>query len=307
MSAAVLAFAAALAFAPQEASAAQDPAQLEEVVVQGSLRERIRDFVNEVSAPPRRRGLARWRTRMCVGVVNLQPAHAQAMIDRVVDVAAEYEVRTGTPGCTPNVVIVFTEDGAAMADAMVEAEGGQFRYAGLRSIDRGKRALDEFRTMEAPVRWWHVSLPVVGGSTMPGIRLPGGGAPMVPGEGLVNRGRPIADILTRVFIVVDVDEVQQATFAQLSDYIAFVALAQVDPEAETAAYDTILNLFQDPAAPQALTDWDMAYLTALYSTHSRRINPGAQANDVARLLERDQRQPAPATPPPAQPPSAETD
>ena len=294
MSAAGLALAAALVLTPQSAGqepgTGQDSTQLEEVVVQGSLRERIRDFVNEVSAPPRRRGLARWRTRMCVGVVNLQPAHAQAMIDRIADVAVEYEVRTGTPGCTPNVVIVFTEDGAAMADAMVEAEGGQFRYAGLRSIDRGKRALDEFRTMQAPVRWWHVSLPVVGGSNMPGIRLPGGSAPVVPGEGLVNRGRPIADILTRVFIVVDVDEVQQATFAQLSDYIAFLALAQVDPGGGTEPHDTILNLFSDPSRAPGLTEWDQTYLAALYGAYPERLDTSDQISAIARRMRRAERE-----------------
>lgn len=268
----------------------QDSAQLEEVVVQGTLRERIRDFVNEVSAPPRRRGIARWRTRMCVGVVNLQPAHAQAMIDRISDVAAEYDVRTGTPGCTPNVVIVFTEDGAAMADAMVQAEPGQFRYAGLRSIDRGKRALDEFRTMEAPVRWWHVSLPVIGGTTSPGVRLPGGTAPMVPGEGLVNRGRPIADILTRVFIVVDVDEVQQTTFVQLSDYVAFLALAQVDPGGDTEPHDTILNLFSDPSRAPGLTEWDDTYLAALYGAYPERLDSGDQISAIARRMRRAERE-----------------
>ena len=56
-----------------------------------------------------------------------------------------------------------------MTNAAISIQGLEKTYS------NGKRALDEFRTMEAPVRWWHVSLPVVGGSTMPGIRLPGGG------------------------------------------------------------------------------------------------------------------------------------
>jgi hypothetical protein len=294
MSAAGLAAALALAVAPQTippAPAPQEPTAIPDVEIEGrTLEQRVREFVHAVAAPPRRRGLARWRTRMCAGVVNLQPAHAQAMIDRIADVAARYEVPIGAPGCTPNVVIVFTEDGAAMANAMVEANGGHFRFNGLRSIDRGKPALDAFRTTDAPVRWWHVSLPVVGGTTQPGIRLPGGSAPMVPGEGLVNRGRPIADILTRVFIVVDVDQVQQASFAQLSDYVAMVALVQVDPGGQTEDQDTILNLFSAPDRSPGLSEWDHGYLAALYGAYPERLDPSDQVSAFARRMRRAERE-----------------
>ena len=53
-----------------------------------------------------------------------------------------------------------------------------------------------------------------------------------------------------------------------------VALAQVDAEADTAAYPTILNLFADPAsAPAGLTDWDRSYLTALYDAELNQLQP----------------------------------
>ena len=310
LAAAVLAVAAAPETQVQTQTPApgpQDPTAIPDVVVEGrTLREFTRDFVAEVGAPPRRRGLARWDRRVCVGVVNLQFDAAQYLADRVSTVAEALGVEAREPGCDPNIVVVFTEDGAAMAQALVGENRRAFRM-GIGGVDRGNVGLRQFQEEgDTAVRWWHVSLPVHEDTGLIAVRLPGGGIPIIKilGSRLNNE---IEDRLNKAMIIVDVDELEGTTFAQLSDYIAFVALAQVDPEAETAAYDTILNLFQDPAAPQALTDWDMAYLTALYSTHSRRINPGAQANDVARLLERDQRQPAPATPPPVQPPPPETD
>ena len=315
MSPASLLMAAALATASQDPAqtpaqtpplAQQQPTAIPDVIVEGrTLREFTRDFVEEVGAPPRRRGLARWNRRVCVGVVNLQFDAAQHLADRVSAVAESLGVEAREPGCDPNVVVIFTEDGAAMAQALVGENRRAFRM-GIGGVDRGNVGLRDFQETDRAVRWWHVSLPTHEDTNQVAVRLPGRGPPIIKimGSRLNNE---IEDHLNKAMIIVDVDGLEGTTFAQLSDYIAFVSLAQVDPDAEVAGYDTILNLFGNPAAPQGLTDWDMSYLTALYSTDSRRINPGAQANDVARLLERDQRQPAPATSPPAQTPPVETD
>lgn len=55
-----------------------DPAQLDDVIVEGSLsgiplREQVATFVDSVTAPPPGRGPARWHdlAGVCVGVVNL--------------------------------------------------------------------------------------------------------------------------------------------------------------------------------------------------------------------------------------------
>ena len=63
----------------------------------------------------------------------------------------------------------------------------------------------------------------------------------------------------------------------------------LDPEAETASYDTILNAFDNPEAPAGLTDWDMSYLRALYSYHSDPASARAQAASVAGVMSHDRR------------------
>ncbi len=66
-----------------------------------------------------------------------------------------------------------------------------------------------------------------------------------------------------------------------------VAMAQVDPDADTDRFDTILNLFDDPAtAPTGLTGWDRAYLEGLYDAGSEthRINQRAQVQAVAAAI-----------------------
>lgn len=277
--------AAAFQTAPQEPQEA--PTALGDVVVDGRpLEDRVREFVDEVAAPPQRRGLARWRSRVCFGVVNLREARAVALIDRLSDVAEAYDVGLAGPGCTPNVVIVFASDGRAMADALVAADERAF-HLGVGGLDRGGAALAQFRQSEAPVRWWHVSMPIVGATGARAIRMPGDAGPIfVPGEGLVNRGRPITDVLNKVIVIVDAGKIGEADPVQLADYLALVSLAQIDPEGETAGHDTVLNLFRAPGAPPGLTAWDRGYLAALYDSWPERLDGSDHARAVTRVLGR---------------------
>jgi hypothetical protein len=59
-------------------------------------------------------------------------------------------------------------------------------------------------------------------------------------------------------------------FGQLADYIAMIAMTELDPDAPLGTAPTILRLFTDRAAdatPAAgLTPWDRAFLKALYHT-----------------------------------------
>src|SRR6476661_3151834 len=138
MLASVLGLALALS-APQTAPPPQDPAPttLEDVVVERrALEDMARDFMEDVAAPNRRRGLARWNTPLCVGVASLQKDVAQAIIDRVSDVAGELGVRIGEPGCDANALIVASDDGAGMARALVQRRPRAFDVGSTQMMQR---------------------------------------------------------------------------------------------------------------------------------------------------------------------------
>lgn len=107
------------------------------------------------------------------------------------------------------------------------------------------------------------------------------------------------DELMQAIIVLDTSALDDAGFAQVTDYIAMVALAQVDPEARPTS-PSILNLFEPGVAQEeALTRWDRAYLKALYGTDQRNAggaNLSAIADGVALEIARDREpvEPAPA-------------
>ncbi len=278
---------------------ARPSAQLEDVVVEGrQLEALVREFVTEVSQPANNRGLARWNRPICVGAVNLRNDVGQYVVDRISDLARELEIEAGEPGCRPNVLIVAAVDGAGLASALVEDRPRNFdlRHNGT---DAGTRAFRNFRTGDQPVRWWQISMPIDAETGTRAVRLPGDispstGGPVAPTINVFAASRlrtQIRDDLVRSIIIVDVDRLGGANLVQLADYLALVALAQVDSEADTSAFPTILNLFDDPAsAPAGLTDWDRSYLTALYEHDQFRINRNSQVRAVAEAVTRDRRE-----------------
>lgn len=271
-------------------SAVDEPTELSDVIVDARPVEVVAQaFVDAVAAPARRRGLARWYGTVCVGVVNVRHEVAQPLIDHISNVALDLGLRTGAPGCRPNIVIVFAEEGAGMATALVEQDRRAF-HLGVGGLDRGKVALASFQTMDRPVRWWHVSMPTIGASGARAIRMPGDVGPIfVPGEGILNRGRPITDSLNKVIAIVDIDDVQSVNLAQLGDYLAMVTLAQVDLEGSTGDFDSVLNLFERPTQTAGLTEWDQTYLDVLYDALPERVNPHRQSADLARRVSRTRR------------------
>ena len=267
------------------------PVDLGEVAVEGRrLESMTRDFVREVAAPSRNRGLARWRDRVCIGVVNLQPDLAQRIADRVSQAAMDLGVAPGDPGCSADVVIVFTDDGRGLATRLANEHRRAFR-SGVGGLDRGDVAFADFIGADRPVRWWHVSMPVDAETGQRAVRMPGdvdaNGNPVAPVISVFAASRltsQIRDDMRKAMVIVDIDDIAEVTLAQLADYIAFVSLAQVDPTADTSGYASILNVFDDPASTPGLTDWDKAYLTGLYQAIRTRRNLDASSMEVVSSI-----------------------
>ena len=287
-----LAQAAPVSPAPQEPVATE----LEEVVVVGSdLEQTARAYVTAVGAPPEGREPAAWRRRICVGVGGMSPEPARALADRVLDWGYSLGLEIAPPGCQPDIFVVATEDGNATARELVAVRPRAFRTR-ISGADRGRAALRAFQESGRPIRWWHVSLPVNEDTGRSAVRLPGQ-PPFVPppegikrpsdlgGFGIISLpsrlSDQIRDDLQQVIVVLDDDALDQAGFVQVADYIAMVALAQVDPEAAPDV-PSILNLF-DPDKPgeETLSAWDRAYLRALYTAYLGRSAENANAAILA--------------------------
>lgn len=286
--------------APQEA-----PTRLEDVIANArTLEEATEAFVGEVAAPVPRRGYARWHAGVCVGVVNLSPEVAQFMVDRVSDRARELGLIAGEPGCHPSILIVATQNATPFTAEFVAMRPRLFR-TGATGMDRGGAAFRNFMETDRPVRWWTVSLPTDADTGAAAVRMPGmmygrgyadgGGSSAqdyAPKTFLRGSGRLMAQYrqdIKRTFVIIDVDRLNGASLEQLSDYVAMVSLAQIDQDADTSGFDTVLNLFEAPASVDGMTGWDTAYLQGLYGTSWYRINQDSQVREIARTVQRNYR------------------
>ncbi|CAN5163052.1 hypothetical protein BH09PSE1_BH09PSE1_20400 [soil metagenome] len=272
------------------------PVDLEDVVVEGRrLEDMTRDFVREVGQPANGRGLARWRDGVCVGVVNLQPETAQYIADRVSTVASDIGLRAGAPGCSPSIVVIATVDASAFTQQFVEERQRLFLVGGG-GMDQGRAALSRFETVDRPVRWWNVSMPVDSDTGERATRLPGDGmgqsgpgsvmsaAPVIAVRSASRLSTQIVDDAKRVYVIVDVDKISNVSLEQLSDYVAMVSLAQINAEADTSGYATVLNVFNDPTSTSGLTNWDKAYLQGLYDTQRTRQNRNSARVEIASSI-----------------------
>lgn len=274
----------------QDPVSLETPTRLEDIEVTGRpLEQMIRTFVREVAAPNRGRSLARWEDGICVGVANLRPEAGQFIADRVSTVAQDLGLRPGRPGCRPNILVVATDQAPELAAAMVRERQRAFIPGGS-GMDQGRTALAAFQSNDRPVRWWAVSAPVDSETGRIAVRLPGRSAPEIRLNAMSTLSTQVVDSMNRVFVIVDVDKVSSLTPIQLADYIAMVSLAQIDPEADTSAYASILNVFDDPSTADSLTDWDQAYLKGLYSVMRTQKIPGAARLEVSNSIRRAHRE-----------------
>lgn len=288
---------AAAAVSQAAAQPAPGPATEQELVVTGHrIDEAIESFVTELSAPqPTEDQLARWNREVCVGAIGIRARYGQFIVDRISQRAQEIGLRPGGPGCRANVVVFVTPDADALAQQIVS----QFReLVGATREDNtntlGEEGLTEFANTPRPVRWWHVSHTV----TADGQVLRDAPARMAGGQlagqvvrttsfGFGRLSRTTRQDFSRVLIIVDARQAAGLQMDALADYLAMVALAQIDLDADPRGLSSILNLFiaAPDARPASLTDWDLAYLHGLYEAPRTARNAAQQESAIAREME----------------------
>lgn len=282
---AALALAGALTAQPPQ-QAPSSPTQVDDIVVAGRpVGEQIRSFLDDVALPDPNLRVARFHNNVCVGAVNMRGEMAQYVVDRISDVGDAIGLEVSGPGCKPNVLVIAADDGAAFAKGLVDSRRRAFVPGGSGMV-RTYAALDRFQNTDAGIRWWHVSMPVDARSGAIATRLPGEDPPFVTGAGSRLRSE-IRNDINRVIIILDFNKLQGLNSRQIADFAAMVAFSQVDLDSDFSGYDSILSLMSDREY-EGMSEWDMAYLKALYSAELTGVSKTQQRGEIAALMERAQ-------------------
>ena len=248
-------------------------------------------FVSAVAARPQDESLVRWGEAICPLVAGLPKAQGEFVLGRLSQIAQE----AGAPvskaaDCRPNFYVIAT----AKPDELLKA----WRKRDMRLFGDGRGPnINRFMNDDRAVRvWYNADLTAANGMPVTvdanaslGFSSPTGGlgtnAPNpsggnnqalagIPTNSHAKLSRLEWDelhVLSSIIVVVDTQRAQGVNFSQLADYVAMIGLTQVRQDVQLADTPSILNLFTTAAdsKPTALTNWDQAYLKAMYATDQR--------------------------------------
>jgi len=157
---------------------------------------------------------------------------------------------------------------------------------------------DRFADKARPVRVWYNH---DFGDAADGSAVTKGSLQLGPAFGDVPSGGcclgshfDVRDVLvfTSVAVIVDGKQVVGLQLTQLADFIAMVALTEIDLDAPLGSAPTILRLFNAPRSgeqlPKGLSAWDQEFLKRLYDTNApmgsitqRSVIAGQMLHDLA--------------------------
>lgn len=286
----------ALLAGPAIAQADSDDPELRnpKVVVTETRMDQAKGYLKEVmpkGTDIRRKGLPRWNSELCVSVIGPPVEQGQYIADRIAQRAVQAGLKTGGPGCDTNLLIIVTDAPEVLLPRVLEKHEGVFGYPGDSGIDvSGTSGLARFATEHRPVRWRQV-IETVSASGMPldGDSITGDSGlvsnmPIVRNADATRVRSNVRRQVSRMIVVVDTGETAGQPLSAISDYLAFVSLAQVDADAEATAFPSILSLFKSPDPPRELTEWDVAYLIGTYGSDATAVNASAQLRDIQDLI-----------------------
>lgn len=276
-----------------------------------------RGYATSIAAVGNDNQAPRWGDELCASVTGLSQAEAQTIIDHVALRAREVGVTAGGAGCRPNLLIAFTPDSDRFAREIVEQRRDLLGYyPGSQAVTLGRDALDGFASRSRPIRWWHVAYTVTADGARVGeanLEFDAGAEAAVatsngdaglPGAGDVAAGSVYGvegQRATRsrgsragsssntglelgfALVIVDTRRIEGKPAGAVADYVAMASLAQLNADADMSAHPTVLNLFRDGGGPDAMTNWDHAYLRALYATR-RNASGLRQRTDIVRSM-----------------------
>lgn len=230
-------------------------------------RERAVEFVRQVGVARGQQAAARWIDPVCPRVAGIAEPYAGIVVARMRAIAVEAGMRVGRENCDPNISVSFVGDAEAL---MREID----RRSSTRLREVPVEARDALVNGDAPIRWWYLT----GTRSRHGMRrapqtlaVEGGGgqaSQAIQVEAVSHYDSSVISTqinraIVDASVVIDLDRVEGRMLETVAAYAAFVAFAEVRAS-DTPPPGSILGMFGPEPETRSLTDWDLAFLRALY-------------------------------------------
>jgi hypothetical protein len=277
-----MAGAALVAGLHQQPLLAQSQTNEDEIVVEG-VRDRDREierFVGALTEAPMRGQISRFDWEVCPAVAGLPDAQAEAIVERMRKVAEAADIPLADPGCAPNALVIATPDRAATLRWLRREYPAYFRDG----LDRRIDIPDD----EEPATAWQIE-----------SRLDEDGRPvavnLIDRTYVVDATRSPSRLTAATrphflasVLVVQLDALAGLSTTQVADYAAMRVFARTDPSrlARTSAPTilTVLDADMNSEISLSMTQWDLAFLRALYGSAENHYAT-QQRGEMRRILE----------------------
>ncbi|MEH6723451.1 MAG: hypothetical protein V7686_08020 [Qipengyuania sp.] len=302
MAALVLAGLPGVALAQPGANEPAGPADQEGILVEGQrampapARETARAVVRNTGLVRGDRPIARWRERLCIDVIGIEPAAREMVAQRIADYAETLELEARTDqSCQTNVSVAFTFGAAALVEKVRIRKPKQFREVPAYHADV---VFGE----AAPVRAWYrtewrdrngraaggiqPASVTVGGVSWSGEMPNKDDAPITTG---ISKSRVQTDATRSIeaaMIIVDRDLAAGYRVDEIADLITLLALAELYPREIDPESNSILSLFETPNSELrgGMSRCDRVLLDELYAlpaARTSRVQRGALVKALA--------------------------
>lgn len=280
------------AYAPPEPIKSSDT-----IVVTGqkpekkAIKQEATQFIRTVIAKPDDEQYARRNAPICPKVFGIDAQYAQIVEKRIRDIATAVDAPIASSECKLNLVVRFSNNGDAYISKLKAVKSGLFS-----SIPLPERK--SFYASTSPVRWWYnlhftgsdgrdlqpnasVSIPI-------GLTLGSKGFSRSQSPSIID-----TNLIVRVeasTVVIDVNKVTGFPLDTIASYAAMLSLGHIRQDADYTGTPSILGIFNTAKtiadAPRDLTEWDYAYLRALYKIPLNRV-ASTQRSKIATAMAKE--------------------
>ncbi len=267
-------------------SAALPP--VESVTVIGTSSEAVNQFVRAAAAPTYITGkVARWDVPICPFALGMPLDVTGLVVQRVKDVALKVGARVSSdPTCKPNIVVAFSTVPQELIESIRKDHRQWLGY------HVGPKDLDRLARVTRPIQAWYstATVDLRGRRQIDGSLIVGPSASPFAIETRVNGSR-IADGLQSAFdhvVIIANPRMLRSTVSTVADYIAVLALAQINSLDTCQALPSVTSLLAQGCGRAAteITGNDLGYLKAVYAANPDKL-PDLQKHEIAYRMEQE--------------------
>jgi hypothetical protein len=249
------------------------------VETRAALGHRVSAFVRGVTRNPgfsEDDPLVRWNSPICFYLGGLSAEQGEFVLARLAQTSSSAGAPLARTPCQPNFVILATSEPERVLEASYARNPQLFGKATQANI---RQFLES--SQSRPVRvWYNFNLGrksgVHNGHFVPSSNQ-AESSPFV--------GNTVFDFFSIVAII-DTNRTERARLDQLADYLLMAGLTNADLDADLGSAPSILRLFAASGEnqPSGLSDWDAAFLKALYQSNQ---TSRTQRSEIAERVARD--------------------